>query len=186
MTRIALLALLLAAAALGAPAGALAQGTGVIRATATIAFPPLTATGVRPIQFGSVIPGVNRTILPNTPGSGEMRISGVRNRRGLSVTMTLPSVLTNAAGRTMPLSFNGNYAASCEITVAAACDPVTFVTWNPVTTPTFQDTPDRARKGRPRYDLNDFSIYIGGVAQPSATQSPGVYSANVLVSIVAN
>ena len=189
MRRTVLLTLLLAAVALGAPAAALAQrvaGKGTIQATATILFPPLTTDGVRPIQFGTVTPGANRTIFPNQPGAGELRISGVRNRRTIIVTLTLPSVLRNAGGRTMPLSFDGEFAANCEITAAGVCDQVTYVAWNPVTNPTFTDTPDRARKGRPRYDLDGFSIYVGGIAQPAPNQAPGVYTANVLVSIVAN
>ncbi|HEX8362892.1 MAG TPA: hypothetical protein VF613_22405 [Longimicrobium sp.] len=178
--------LLAVVVALGAAPAAYAQGTGAVRATATILFPPLTANGVRPLQFGSVLPGTPTTVQPAAPGSGEVRISGVRNRRSISITFTLPANLVNASGQTMPVSFNGDFAANCEVTTAGVCDPTTYVEWNPVTLGTFNDTPDRARKGRPRYDLDSFSVFIGGIVSPPATQPAGTYTAAIRMTVVAN
>ncbi len=172
--------------ALGAAPAAYAQGTGAVRASATILFPPLTANGVRPLQFGMVTPGTAATVLPAGPGSGEGRISGVRNRRSIAITFSLPANLVNARGQTMPIDFNGNFAANCEVTTAGVCDPLTYVEWNPVTLGTFADTPDRARKGRPRYDLDSFSIFIGGIVRPPAAQPAGTYTGTIAVTVVAN
>lgn len=190
MRRLVLLCfLLLAAAALpGAATHAHGQPTGGLNATATILFPPLTGAGVRPLQFGALVPGASRAVLPSptVPGVGEFRITGMRNRRGLAITITLPDSLRNAAGQGMGISFNGNYAAACEIETAGTCDQVTYVAWNPVTTPTFIDTPTRSRPGRPRYDLDQFSVYMGGVAQTRPTQPAGTYNANILVTLIPN
>lgn len=189
MRQLALFCLLLVVAALPCLAtSAHAQPTGGLNSTVTILFPPLTAAGVRPLQFGAVIPGTSKTVLPSptAAGVGEMRISGVRNRRGLAITISLPDSLRNVAGQGMWIDFNGDYAGACEIEKTGTCDPVTYVVWNPVTTPTFYDTPDRARKGRPRYDLDDFSVYMGGVARPAASQPAGTYTGDILVTITAN
>lgn len=187
MRRLLPLCLLLALAALaGAPGRACAQPTGAVRATATILFPPLVGAGIKPLQFGSLVPGVPKTVLPNAAAAGEFRISGVRNRRSLSLTLGLPATLRNAANQALAVSFNGSYAANCEITTAGACDPVTYVAWNPVTTPTFNDTPNRSRPGRPRYDLDLFSVYVGGVALPTAGQPAGTYVGTISVTIAAN
>jgi spore coat protein U-like protein len=181
-----LVSLLVAAAALCAAPAAFAQGTGAVRATATILFPPLVANGVRPLQFGTVTPGTPATVQPATPGSGEVRLSGVRNRRSITISFTLPANLVNARGQTMPIDFNGDYAANCEVTTAGVCDPLTYVEWNPVTLGAFPDTPDRARKGRPRYDLDAFSIFIGGIVRPPAAQPAGTYTGTIGVTVAVN
>lgn len=181
-----LVSLLAAAVALCAAPAAYAQGTGTVRATATILFPPLTANGVRPLQFGTVVPGTPVTVQPSAPGSGEVRISGTRNRRSLSITLNLPANLVNARGQTMPMDFNGNFAANCEVTTAGVCDPTSYVAWNPVSASTFNDTPDRVRKGRPRYDLDSFSVYIGGIVRPAAGQAGGTYTGTIGVTVVTN
>lgn len=189
MRRSALLCLLLIAAMLpGVVPCAHAQPTGGVNATATILFPPLTSAGVRPLQFGAIVPGASKTVLPSpsAAGVGELRITGVRNRRGLAITISLPDSLRNGAGQGMGISFNGNFAGACEIATTNVCDPVTYVAWNPVTTPTFVDTPTRSRPGRPRYSLDAFSVYMGGVAQPLPTQPAGTYSADILVTLIPN
>lgn len=189
MRRFALFCLLLAVAALPCVArSAHAQPTGGVNATATILFPPLTSAGVRPLQFGAIVPGASRTVLPSptAPGVGELRISGMRNRRGLAITISLPDSLRNAAGQGMEVDFNGNYAGACEIENNGDCDPVTYVAWNPVTTPTFIDTPTRSRPGRPRYALDNFSVYMGGVARTRASQPAGTYNGNILVTLIPN
>ena len=46
---------------------------------------------------------------------GEFRITGVKNRKSVDISFTLPTQLTGPAGATIPLNFNGNYAGLCEI-----------------------------------------------------------------------
>jgi hypothetical protein len=161
---------------------------GSIPVTLEVLWPPLTAVGTRPLTFGFIPVGATSvTVLPNTPRSGEYRITGIRNRTSISIRLTLPPSLSNGRGGTLPLDFNGDYAANCEIDPATnGCDPVTYVAWNPVTQPTFNDTPDRARRGRPRYDGTDFTIYVGGRVVVPATAPAGVYTGRVTVTLVVN
>ena len=189
------LAVILLAAPCGWAAPSQAQITGSIDASVDVMFPPLTAAGIRHLNFGSFLAGTNKTILlPSTITTappieaGEIRITtGVRNRESLLVAWTLPDSLRNAAGRGLEIDFNGQYAATCEIETNQTCDPVTWHAYNPRQYPGgFLDTPDRARKGRPRYSLDSFSVYLGGQVRASPNQPAGYYRAPVRVTITAN
>ncbi|MBD0319696.1 MAG: hypothetical protein ICV87_05140 [Gemmatimonadetes bacterium] len=188
------LAVILLAALFGWAAPSRAQSTGSIGASVDVVYPPLTATGVRHLNFGSLLPGVTREILLPTDittappiEAGEIRITGARNRRGLLVTWTLPDSLRNPNGRGMEISFDGQYAATCEIETNQTCDPLTWNAYNPVQFASgYQDVPERARKNRTRYSLDSFSVYLGGQVRTRADQPPGYYRAPVRVTITAN
>ncbi|HEX2090986.1 MAG TPA: DUF4402 domain-containing protein [Longimicrobiaceae bacterium] len=185
-----LCAILVLACSLVAPLGA--QGakpssTGGLLTSLTILAAPLSAVGVNPLAFGVIIPGTTSvTVLPRTAGGGEWRIQGIRNRKAVDISFTLPASLTGPSGATIPLSFNGNYAGLCEIDNSGQCDVSSYTTWNPVTTPTYNDTPSRVRPGRPRYDFDEYAVYIGGEALPAAGQRAGRYTGTISVTLVVN
>jgi|GEM_PF-754249 hypothetical protein len=188
--RLPLAALLLGALCAAAPGAALAQaegGSGFVAASVTVAYPPLTGAGVRPLQFGVVLPSAGAaTVLPADARAGEWRLTGVRGRKSLDISFTLPAALAGPNGATLPLSFNGNFAALCEIDNDQQCETASVVAWNPVTTPTFRDTPERYRPGRPRYTYDHYSVYLGGIALPSPSQPAGSYTGTVTITIIAN
>ena len=164
------------------------QITAGMSSLATILAAPLSAAGTRALQFGVIVPGTTSvTVLPNTPVGGEFRIAGVKNRKSIDISFTLPTQLTSPAGATIPLSFNGNYAGLCEINdTTGVCEPASFFTWNPVTTPSFHDQPTRYKPGRPRYTFDQYQLYLGGVASPAANQRQGTYTASIGVLLVVN
>jgi hypothetical protein len=172
--------------ALAVPAGG--QITGGINVMVGILTPPLTGVGTRALQFGTIVPGTTSvTVLPRTSAGGEFRIAGVKSRKSVDISFTLPTQLTGPAGASIPLSFNGNYAGLCEIDDATgACDVASYFAWNPVTTPSFHDTPQRYKPGRKVYAYDDYQIYLGGVASPSVTQQQGHYSGTIAVLLVVN
>ncbi|HEV2149957.1 MAG TPA: hypothetical protein VGR37_21345 [Longimicrobiaceae bacterium] len=183
----------LAAALLGLAAPLAGQAprpaaTGSLLVSATILEPPLTGVGVKPLTFGSIPPGTaSVTVLPRTPAGGEWRLSGVRNRKSISISFNLPAALTGPDGATLPLSFNGDYAGLCEIDNSGNCEIASFIAWNPVATPTFNDTPERYKPGRRVYLYDQYSVYIGGQALPQAAgQRPGRYTGTVGVVLVVN
>lgn len=182
-----LLACALAGAALSAALPAHAQ-SGAVGASVTVVFPPLTGTGVRGLQFGGMVPSAGPvTVLPSSALAGEWRLTGMRNRKTIDITFTLPAALQGPGGATLPLSFNGNFAGLCEIDdTAQTCQTASYWVWNPVTTPTFRDTPERYKPGRPRYSDDTYSIYIGGIATPAPAQPAGNYTGAVGITIVAN
>jgi hypothetical protein len=173
---VAILALLLAAPA--ARAGA--QITAGILSVADILAAPLTGTGSRALRFGVIVPGTTTvTVLPGSASGGEFQISGVKNRKSVNISFTLPAAMTGPAGATIPLDFNGNFAGLCEIDTSGTCVAASFTTWNPVTTPTFNDKPTRYKPGRPRYTFDAYQVYLGGTATPAANQRQGTYTATI-------
>jgi hypothetical protein len=177
---------LLIAAALALPGRLAAQSGGELQARAWILEPPLTATGTRTLQFGVVIPQTTTTVLPRTPQSGEWRLAGVQGKRFMDISFVLPATLVNAKGNTLAISFNGAFAGACEI-YNNVCDPTTYETWNPTTTvfpASYRLVAERWRPGRPRYNTNQVSVYIGGRVTPPASQPPGTYTATVVVYAV--
>jgi hypothetical protein len=148
---------------------------------------PLSATGTRALQFGVIVPGTTSvTVLPRTASGGEFRIAGVKNRKSMDISFTLPTQLDGPAGASIPLSFNGNFAGLCEIDTSGACIVASFFTWNPVTTPSFRDQPTRYQPGRKVYAYDAYQVYLGGTASPSATQRQGTYTASIGVLLVVN
>lgn len=186
-----LLAAVLCLLAQAAPARAQApvqRDDGHIPVSLTILFPPLVGVGVRPLEFGSIMPGTNSvTVLPNTPRGGEWRLTGIRNRKSVNISFALPTVLTAPSGRTMPIDFNGNFAGSCEIdTPGNACDMATFQTWNPVTTPSMTDLPERAKPGRPKFTTTDYKVFIGGRVTPGPSPAAGKYTGTITITVTVN
>jgi hypothetical protein len=87
------------------------QITAGMSSLATILAAPLSGAGTRALQFGVIVPGTTSvTVLPSTTRSGEFRIAGVKNRKSIDISFTLPTRLNGPAGASIPLSFNGNYA----------------------------------------------------------------------------
>jgi hypothetical protein len=163
------------------------QITAGMSAIATILAAPLSGTGTRALQFGVIVPGTTTvTVLPRSAADGEFRIAGVKNRKSVDISFTLPTQLTGPAGAAIPLSFNGNYAGLCEIDTTGVCDAASYFSWNPVTTPTFHDLPTRYKPGRKVYQYDQYQVYLGGVASPAANQRQGTYTASIGVLLVVN
>jgi len=163
------------------------QITAGIAASADILMLPLTGAGTRALQFGVIVPGTTTvTVQPGTSAGGEFRLTGLKNRKSIDISFTLPTQLTGPAGASIPLSFNGNYAGLCEVDASGACEIASYTTWNPVSTPTFRDNPTRYKPGRKVYAYDAYQIYLGGTASPSATQARGSYSASIGVLLVIN
>jgi hypothetical protein len=164
-----------------------AQITGGIISVAEILAAPLSGVGTRALQFGVIVPGTTSvTVLPRSRSGGEFRISGVRNRKSVDISFTLPTQLNGPAGATIPLDFNGSFAGLCEVDATNSCEVASFVSWNPVTTTTFHDTPTRYKPGRKVYAYDDYMVYLGGVANPSATQRQGAYTGTIAVLLAVN
>jgi hypothetical protein len=163
------------------------QITGGIATMAEILASPLTGTGTRALEFGVIVPGTTTvTVLPRTSMGGEFRITGAKNRKSIDISFTLPTQLVGPAGASIPLSFNGNFAGLCEIDTSGACVVASFVTWNPVSTPSFRDQPTRYQPGRKVFAFDEYQLYLGGTATPSATQRQGSYTASIGVLLVIN
>jgi hypothetical protein len=179
-----ILALLLLGVVAGPARGQITAGMNTMANILTL---PLTGVGTRALQFGVIVPGTTSVIvLPRTKSGGEFRIAGVKNRKSVDISFTLPTELTGPAGASIPLSFNGAYAGLCEVDTTGACDLASYFTWNPVTTPIYHDVPTRYKPGRKVYTYDAYQVYLGGAASPSTTQRQGTYTASIGVLLVIN
>jgi hypothetical protein len=180
---LALIALLFAA-----PVAASAQSgsTTGLPTSVDILFPPITGGGLRPLNFGTVIPGTTVSVAPRTAQGAEFRISGLLGRKSVDLTFTLPVVLTGPGGATIPLNFAGANAAACELDLLGSCQTTSLVSWDPVATPTTRVRPTKFGPG-PKVFVNDqLALYLGGAVAPPATQRAGRYTASATIVIVAN
>lgn len=189
IVRAPLIRLVVLAAALVATAGsarAQVQRAAIMNMSAFVLSAPLTTTGIHALQFGFMTPGVAATILPRDAGSGEFRIAGVRGATRVRITFTLPASMTGPGGATIPLNFNGNYAALCEYDPTNNCVAGSYFAWNPVTTNPQTDKPLRYGGGKPDYTNDQLAVWIGGVATPAANQRPGNYTSTINVTLAVN
>ncbi len=128
---------------------------------------PLTVSGVRSLVFGAVFPGVPRTISRTDPAnSGQFDLTGLKNNVVL-LTFTLPLVMTGPVGATLPLSFGGSDAGYSSI--PAIGSQVAFDPKQP-----FQATLNKNGRG---------SVFIGGTAQPGASQRAGPYTGTLTLIV---
>lgn len=140
-------------------------------ALALLTASPLVAqssvTGIRDLDFGVVIRGVQTSVSPNDPiKSGRFYVRHILNRQ-VQVRFTLPTQLARSGG-------GGNLAISFGTTDAVAKGTATSsvpVTFNPNTTQTFTLTTS-----------SDFYVNIGGRVSPTAGQATGRYNGTIVLT----
>jgi len=129
---------------------------------------PLTVQGTRSLTFGSLLAGVNKTVLrTNVVNGGQLDISGP-SRATVLLTFTLPASMTGPAGATLPLSFgsnDGGWSPPQQIATQTGFDPRV-----PYTAPLDQN--------------GKVSVYLGGTAKPTANQKAGSYSGTITLTVV--
>jgi hypothetical protein len=128
---------------------------------------PITVTGVQTLNFGTLLPGVPRTVARTDPvNSGQFTVTGPHGTQAL-LTFTLPSVMTGPAGATLPLVFGGGdagYSQAQNIGSQVGFDP----------TQPFVVTFSQQGSG---------SVYLGGSAHPAPIQRAGTYAATITLNV---
>jgi hypothetical protein len=128
----------------------------------------LTVTGIRDLQFQTVIAGIPTSVpRTNRQQAGFFRIRGARNAEVL-IQFTLPTGLSSPGQVDMPCSFgpaDGGYGTSPQVPSMVAFDPNS----NLVT----------------RLASNNGRLYIalGGTVSPPFTQTPGTYAATLTMTV---
>lgn len=126
-----------------------------------------TVTGVRDLNFGIVIRGVQTTVAPNDAiKSGRFYVRHAIGRQ-VQVRFTLPTTLARVAGGgTLPITFSATDAIAQG--TAGNSVPLTF---NPNNTQTFNLVTSA-----------DFYINLGGRVSPAAGQATGAYRGTVTLT----
>lgn len=156
------LAAVAAGALLHVPSASRAQATASITASATVAG-ALTATNLRDLSFGTVIPGFTRTVTPSDATSGHFQIDGGVSAEVQVQFTALPSDLTDGTN-TLPITYTSTYN-----TTDAGGSGTTFTPAAGVTT---------------RLDAatGQLHIYMGGSIVVPAGQVAGLYQETITLS----
>jgi hypothetical protein len=129
---------------------------------------PLTVQGTHSINFGTLLAGVNKSVLrTDALNGGQFSISGPKNVN-VSLTFTLPATMAGPAGATLPLSFgsnDGGWSPPQQIGTQTGFDPRV-----PYTAPLDQN--------------GKVSVFLGGTAKPTANQKAGSYTGTITLTVV--
>jgi hypothetical protein len=160
---IVLVAILLMAVALSTVQ---AQVTTTVTASGTV-LTPISVSGSN-LDFGnSIFPGINKSVGRTAGGAAAFTISGEASKE-LTATFTLPSTLTNG-GSSLTISFSstdaGHSTSSGGQATATAFNPASGLTTT-------------LSGGGNLY------LWLGGSVAPTYTQTAGVYSGDVTISLV--
>jgi hypothetical protein len=128
---------------------------------------PVMVRGVRPLDFGTVLPGVPRVVRRTDPvSSGRLDVSGTR-LAPVELVFTLPTQMTGPGGAVMPLTFGGDDAGYSE--TQAVGNQVGFDPQQP-----FSAVLNRSGRA---------AVFLGATANPSVVQRAGAYTATVTLSV---
>ncbi|MBK6781801.1 MAG: DUF4402 domain-containing protein [Gemmatimonadetes bacterium] len=142
-------------------AGASAQSAN-INATATV-YQALTVTGARALDFGSVFPGVAKSIVVSDATSGRFDLTGQASAN-VNVSFTLPTNLTSGANN-LPIG-----------------------TWTGCTNPTNSTagctsfTPSASATPTAMSGAGALFVWVGGTVSPAANQAAGAYTGVVTLT----
>lgn len=121
------------------------------------------------LVFGSVFPGIPKTITKYTAGSAcEFQISGTAGDE-ITIDFTLPTYM-NAGGFNMQMIF---HETACAIDTAATPDQSDpeFDNLDPWHTLTY------------RLGSNGMTIWLGGMVVPTLRQQQGDYTASIVITV---
>lgn len=121
------------------------------------------------LTFGSVFPGIPKTITKYTAGSAcEFQITGTAGDE-ITIDFTLPTYM-NASGFSMQLIFN---ETDCAIDTSASPDQ---------SDPEFDDL-DPWHTLTYRLGSSGMLVWLGGAVVPTQRQQQGSYSASIVITV---
>lgn len=147
-----------------------AQESAINQATATV-LSALTILGNRNLAFGSVTPGLNKSVDKATVGfAAEWEIVGIAGSE-ISITFGLPANLTLIDSTVvMPISFTNTDASFEDGTGSGQTSPAGLI--SPL-------GPGAERLGA----AGTLFIWLGGTVSPGLTQTGGNYAADLILTI---
>ena len=165
-----LLILIALAIAAGPASYVHAQESATIHATATV-IAGIVITGEHDLIFGTVLPGVDKTVDKADVGfAGEWHVSG-DNSAEITLDFTLPdSLIHQDSVAFMRVDFTNTDASYDDGTGGGQTVPVAAI--NP-------NGPETLLLG----PAGQMDVWIGGTVRPGLTQTGGNYSAEVILTV---
>jgi spore coat protein U-like protein len=150
----------------GLAATAAAQATASITATAAVTgYAPLTASGVNDLNFGSVTAGTPKAPTSMASDAGRFNLSG-QPSTPVTVTFTLPTVLSASGGATIPITFGSGDG------LLWAPYPASFSTFSPAAP--FATSLDAT---------GNLSVGIAGTVSPPVGTVTGTYTGTITLTV---
>jgi hypothetical protein len=147
-----------------------AQEYGVIQATATV-IAGITITGEHDLIFGSVLPGVDKSVDKSNVGfAGAWHIAG-DNSAEITLDFTLPDSLLHIDSLAfLRISFNSTDASYDDGTGGGQSNPAYIIN------PNGPNTGDLGATGT-------MDVWIGGTVEPTISQTGGNYEADITLMV---
>ena len=137
--------------------------TATIQATATV-MQPINVVGAVNLAFGSVFPGVARTVAVNAAGAGRFDITGQASAP-VFVSFVLPANLTSGANN-LPIGTWTGHRNTVN---------------NPTTGTNF--TPSAALTAATFSATGQLFTFIGATVTPATNQAAGVYNGTIQITV---
>lgn len=140
-------------------------------AFALLAMPAAAqVTSLADLRFGTVVAGVPESVTPTSSDAANYRIHYTVLGLATNFELTLPTTLARVGGgATMPVSF----CTTCGIYRINNSNPAGGTTFNPANNVSL-----------PALVLNsNVYIWLGGTVSPGSNQSPGSYTAGVVLTL---
>ena len=153
-----------AAAALCLAGPLAAQNSASANVTATVQQ-PITVTKNNDLSFGSVFPGLDKSISVTAGGAAKFTVAGQASTP-VNLTFTLPATIASG-GNTLAIGSWSGHHASTDVTSGGT----TF-------------TPSASATAATLSGSGALYVYVGATAQPTATQAAGSYSGSMTMTVV--
>jgi hypothetical protein len=126
---------------------------------------PITVTKNNDLSFGTVFPGVDKTIAVTAGGAAKFTVAGQASTP-VNLTFTIPATIASG-GNTLTLASWAGHFATTDVTSGGT----SFTPSASATTATLSGS-------------GALYVYIGATAQPTVTQAAGNYSGSMTMTVV--
>jgi hypothetical protein len=126
---------------------------------------PITVTKNNDLSFGSVFPGVDKTIAFTAGGAAKFTVAGQASTP-INMTFTIPASISSSGNTLALASWAGHYATT-DVTSGGT----TF-------------TPSASATGATLSGSGALYVYVGATVQPTLTQAAGSYSGSMTMTVV--
>ena len=126
---------------------------------------PITVTKNNDLSFGSVFPGVDKSIAVTAGGAAKFTVAGQASTP-VNLTFTIPATIASSGNNLTLASWTGHHATT-DVTSGGT----TF-------------TPSASATSATLSGSGALYVYVGATAQPTSTQAAGSYSGSMTMTVV--
>jgi hypothetical protein len=141
-----------------------AQNNASASITATVQQ-PITVTKNNDLSFGTVFPGVDKSIAVTAGGAAKFTVAGQASTP-VNLTFTIPATISSSGNNLALASWTGHYAVT-DVTSGGTAF-----------------TPSASATSATLSGSGALYVYVGATAQPTVTQAAGSYSGSMTMTVV--